>query len=80
MPTFEAVLEIVNKFDEDDMRHFFLQEWEQDYLYKFQYPFEEESQQVGNNLKISESPVYLDVEFEKGVITKKVITNNNKKV
>ncbi|GIY31572.1 hypothetical protein CDAR_595971, partial [Caerostris darwini] len=74
MPTVEDVLKVVNKFDEDDMRHFFLQEWEQDYLYKFQYPFEEESQQVGSNLKISESPVYLDVEFEKGVI--KILLRN----
>ncbi|GIY74505.1 hypothetical protein CEXT_232401 [Caerostris extrusa] len=74
MPTFEDVLKIVNKFDEDDTQYFFLEEGEQDYLYKFQYPFEEESHKVGDSLKISQSPVYLNAELEKSVI--KILVRN----
>ncbi|GIY01836.1 hypothetical protein CDAR_52181 [Caerostris darwini] len=55
IPTFEDVLKIVNKFNDDYM----LQEWQQDYLYEFQYPFEEESHKLDNNFETSDYVFYL---------------------
>ncbi|GIY04882.1 hypothetical protein CDAR_183731 [Caerostris darwini] len=67
IPTFEDVFEIVKEFDKYDFMDFDIGDSELEYLYDYYYP-DEDKQTIGDNLKLQESPVTLNMEDENKTI------------
>ncbi|GIY68017.1 hypothetical protein CDAR_618981 [Caerostris darwini] len=67
IPTFEDVFKIVREFDEYDFMDFDIGDSELQYVYDYYYPFDE-ILIIGDNLKLPESPVTLNIDDENKTI------------